>query len=159
MECHNSKVKLFGYLVLTCLMVGGSYFCTTLPGLKAQVAGWFGIAFFGLGFIAIPIQFFRGGPQVLIDENGIHDRRLKIGAIRWEDIRSLSIGSINSAKSLCIEVVEPEKYLGQMPAWKRKLARANRALGFPPLTISFGGLSPGVDEVWGYLQVQRRVGS
>ncbi|HEX3314436.1 MAG TPA: STM3941 family protein [Gemmataceae bacterium] len=154
MECRNSKTKLLGLFLLTCALGAGSYFCTTLPSLKAQIAGWLGVAFFGLGAVAVPVRALRGGPQVVIDDDGIDDRRLNVGVIRWEDIRSLSIGTVKSSKFLCIEVAEPEKYLRVLPAWKRKLAELNGALGFPPLTISFTGLSPGIDEVWDHLQLR-----
>ncbi|MCI0595271.1 MAG: hypothetical protein L0Z48_01870 [candidate division Zixibacteria bacterium] len=152
MECYPSKVKLLGLLALTCAMVSVSYFCTTLPGLIPRVFGWIGVGFFGLGFIALPVMFFRTGPQVVINDQGIEDRRQKIGVIRWEDIRSLSIGSVNSAKFLCIEVADPERYLSRMPRWWRWMRAANKALGFPALTIGFSGLSPGLKEVWAYLQ-------
>jgi hypothetical protein len=158
MECHTSKLKLLGLLGLTCVLVGVSWFCTTLPDLVARVAGWIGVGFFGLGFIAIPVMWFRTGPQIVINDEGIEDRRLKIGMIPWEDIRSLSLGSVNSTTFLCIEVIDPEKYLSRLPRWKRSLAKANTALGFPALTIGFSGLSPGVKEVWQYLEDRARVG-
>lgn len=151
MECYPSKVKLLGLLGLTCALVGVSYFCTTLPGLIPQVVGWIGVGFFGLGFVAFPVMFFRTGPQVVINGEGIEDRRQKIGVIPWEDIRSLSIGSVNSAKFLCVELADAERYLSRLPRWTRPLAAANEALGFPALTISFSGLSPGLKEVWAYL--------
>jgi hypothetical protein len=108
--------------------------------------------FFGLGFIAFPVTCFRSGPQVVINDEGIEDRRLKIGIIPWEDIQSLSIGSLNSVEFLCVKVFEPEKYLVRWPRWKRSLAGMNAAFGFPALTISFSGLSPGIREVWAHLQ-------
>lgn len=154
MECYTSKVKLLGLLSLTCVMVSMSYFCTTLPDLTARVVGWVGVSFFGLGFIALPVMFLRTGPQVIINDEGIEDRRLKIDIIRWEDIRSLSIGSVNSAKFLCVEVADPGRYLSRLPRWKRSLTAANVALGFPALTISLSGLSPGLKEVWAYLQAR-----
>jgi hypothetical protein len=152
MECRTSKAKLLGLLALTCAMVGASYFCTTLPDTLARGVGWIGVAFFGLGFIAFPIVFFRAGPQVLVNEDGIDDRRLKLGLIPWSDIRALSIGSVNSVKFLCIELVDPEKYLSRLPRWKRALAAANEGMGFPALSIGFSGLSPGLEKVWSYLQ-------
>jgi hypothetical protein len=154
MECYPSKVKLLGLLGLTCALVGVSYFCTTLPGLTPQVVGWMGVGFFGLGFIALPVMFFRTGPQVVINGEGIEDRRLKIGVIPWENIRSLSIGSVNSAKFLCVELSDPERYLSRLPRWSRSLAAANEALGFPALTISFSGLSPGLKRVWAFLHAR-----
>jgi hypothetical protein len=154
MECHTSKVRVLGLLGLPCLMVGVSYFCTTLPDATARVIGWIGTAFFGLGFIALPVMFFRSGPQIMIGADGIHDRRLKIGVIAWEDIRSLSIGSVHSTKFLCIDVVDREKYVSRFPRWKRHLASANEALGFPPLTINFAGLRPGLKDVWTYLEAR-----
>lgn len=154
MECYPSKVKLLGLLGLTCALVGMSYFCTTLPGLFPKMVGWIGVGFFGLGFIALPVMFFRTGPQVVINDKGIEDRRGKIGVIRWEDIRSLSIGSVNSAKFLCVELSDPERYLSRLSRWGRLLAVANEALGFPALNIGFSGLSPGLKEVWAYLHAR-----
>jgi hypothetical protein len=154
MECYTSRVKLLGLLGLTCVMVGVSYFCTTLPDLIARAVGWIGVSFFGLGFIALPVMFLRTGPQVVINDAGIEDRRLKIGIIRWEDIRSLSIGSVSSAKFLCVELADPGRYLSRLPRWKRSLTRASEALGFPALTISLSGLSPGLKEVWAYLRAR-----
>jgi hypothetical protein len=151
-ECHVSRVRLLGLLVLTCLMVGTSYFCTTLPDLTARVAGWAGVAFFSLGFVAIPVMFFRSGPQVIVNEYGIDDLRLRLGLIPWEEIRGLSIGSVHSTKFLCIDLVDREKYLSRLPRWKRSAAAANEMLGFPALTIGFSGLSPGLKEVWAYIE-------
>jgi hypothetical protein len=157
MECYQSKVKLVGLLVLTCVMVGVCYYCTTLPKLMPQVVGWLGIAFFGLGFIAVPRMLFRTGPQVVINDEGIDDRRMKCGVIRWEDIRSLSLGSVNGSKFLCIEVADPEKYLSRLPRWQRSLAPVQEAMGFAGLTIGFVGLTPGIKEVWAYLQERRQI--
>lgn len=154
MECYPSRMKLIGLLVLTCALVGASYFCTTLPGRTSPIVGWIGVGFFGLGFIAFPLMFFRTGPQVVINDQGIDDRRLKVGVIRWDAIRSLSISSISSAKFLCVEVVDPEQYLSRLPTWKRSLASANEALGLSALTISFSGLDPGLKEVWTYLETR-----
>lgn len=154
MECYPSKVKLLGLLGLTCALVGMCYFLTTLPGLLPQVVGWIGVGFFGLGFIAFPVMFFRSGPQVVINDEGIEDRRQKIGMIRWEDVWLLSIGSVSSAKFLCVDLSDPEKYLSRLPRWGRWVAATNEKLGYSALTIGFSGLSPGLKEVWAYLQAR-----
>ncbi|HKY32491.1 MAG TPA: STM3941 family protein [Candidatus Polarisedimenticolia bacterium] len=156
MECYPSKLKLLGLLALTCAMVGVCYFCTTLAGLLPQVVGWIGVGFFGLGFIVIPVLFFRSGPQVLITHEGIDDRRLKIGTIPWEAVRSLSIRSVEATKFLCVELFDPEAYLSRLPRWTRPLRVVAEATGLPALTVGFSGLTPGIKEVWAHLQSQAR---
>ena len=154
MKCYPSKWKALGLLGLTCVMVGMCYFCTTMPGLLPRVVGWSGVVFFGLGFVVAPIMMLRNGPQVIISDEGIEDRRQKLGVIRWEEIRSLSVGSVQSAMFLRVELSDPERTLSRLPPWKRRLAELNRVLGFPGLSISFSGLSPGLREAWAHLQVR-----
>jgi hypothetical protein len=156
MKCYSSKLKLLGLLALTCAMVGVSYLCTTLPGLFPRVVGWIGVGFFGLGFVVIPIMWFRTDAQVIIDEEGIEDRRQGIGVIRWEEIRSLSVGSIEGTRFLCVNLIDPEKYHSRLPRWKRPMVAANRFLGVHGVPIGFSGLSPGIEEVWAYLQARHR---
>src|SRR5258708_3153494 len=104
MRCHTSIAKTLGLVCLGILMLLVSWFCTTIPKPKAQIAGWVGLIFFGLCFIAILAQLFRSGPSVILDELGIHDLRSSFGAIRWADITSLRIGSVRSQRFLCVEV-------------------------------------------------------
>lgn len=153
MECYTSRTKLLGLLGLTCVMVGMSCFLTTLPGL-ARVVGWIGVGFFGLGFIACPVMFFRTGPQVIINDEGIQDHRLKVGVIRWDDVRSLFIRRVQSTRFLCIDVVDPQKYLSRLPRWTRPMIPLAESMGLPALTISFSGLHPGIKEVSAYLQAR-----
>lgn len=147
LELHVSKTRTLGLLGLTCIMVGGSWFCTTLPSLEARIAGWAGICFFSLGFIAVPRQLRRTGPQVIIDERGIGDLRSKFALIEWADVAALSIGSIHGQKFLCVQVVDPEKYLSRLSASGRAGAKANLSLGFPEIALTFSGLTQTADEV------------
>jgi hypothetical protein len=153
-ECYASRMKLAGLFGLTCVMVGMSYFCSRMPGLVPRLVGWFGVVFFGLGFIVVPWMLCSKGPLLVIDDHGIEDRRWKIGVIPWEDVHSLSVITIQSTKLLGIELVDPEKYLARLPRWQRSLAAINSAVGYPPFAISFAGLSPGIKEVWATLQSQ-----
>jgi len=152
MRCHTSIAKTLGLVGVGILMLAASWFCTTLPQAEARIAGWIGLAFFGLCFIAIVAQLFRGGASVILDDAGIHDLRSSFGTIPWADILSLRIGSVESQRFLCVYVRDPGIYLARLPSHKRLIAQANPALGFPPVTIGFAGLSPGLDEVWNYVQ-------
>lgn len=152
MRCHTSVAKTLGLVCVGILMLAVCWFCTTIPKPKEQIVGWVGLVFFGLCFIAILAQLFRSGPSVILDEAGIHDLRSSFGTIAWTDIVSLRIGSLRSQRFLCVEVRDSSIYLSRLPSHKRLLAQANPSLGFPPITISFTGLSPGLDEVWSYVQ-------
>lgn len=152
MRCHTSIAKTLGLLILGMLMVALSWFCTTIPRLFAQIFGWFGVVFFGLCLIAIATQLVRRVPTVIIDDSGITDRREAFGLVPWTDIVSLRIRAVHNQRFLCVEVVDAAPYLARLPAYKRAFARANASLGFPPVTIGFSGLKPGLDEVWSYLK-------
>lgn len=152
MRGYTSISKILGLVGLGILMLGASWFSTTVPKLTAQIAGWAGLVFFGSCFIGILTQLFRSGPSVIVDEIGIHDLRSSFGTIPWSDIVSLWIGSVSSARFLCVEVLDPSIYLLRLPSRKRLLAKTNPSLGFPLITISFSGLSPGLSEVWSYFQ-------
>ncbi len=154
MRCHTSISKTLGLVFLGVLMLAASWLCTTIPEPMARIAGWVGLAFFGLCFVAILRQLFRRGPSVILDESGIQDLRSSFGLIPWTDIAALWIGSVRSQHFLCLEVVDPDPYLSRLPSHKQLSARANRSLGFPPITIGFSGLSPGLDEVWRYIQAK-----
>jgi len=154
-ECYRSRPKLFGLFVLTAAMVAMCSFLATQPGALSKIVGWIGIAFFGLGFIAIPVMFFRTGPQVVINDEGIDDRRTKVGVIRWDDIRSVSIRSVSSTKFLCVDLSDPDKYLSRLPRGAQMIAAANRKLGFATLSIGFSGLTPGLDPVWEYVSARK----
>lgn len=156
MECRPSRVKLLGLLGLTGLMVAMSYSLTTLHDVLSRSVGWVALVFFGLCLIAEGVMFFRTGPQVIINDEGIEDRRMKIGVIRWEDILSLRIDKVESTKFLCIELVDPEKYLSRLPQRGRWLVTVAERMGFPGVTIAFVGLSPGIQEVWAYLLARDR---
>jgi len=152
MECRRSIAKIGALLLLGAGMIAASWFCTTIDKPFARIAGWSGLVFFGLCFVAIALMAFQRTPQVVISEDGIDDRRWKLGVVPWDDVRDMSMRSMGNNRFICVELVDPEKYLGNLSWWQRKLMRANTAVGFPGLVVNCTGLSPGVDEVWAHLQ-------
>jgi hypothetical protein len=116
LERKVSKSRLVGLLALMGVMVASSYFCTTLPDLIARIAGWVGLCFFSLGFAVLPKQFFKSGPQIVIDARGIEDRRSNLGLVEWADMVSFRVVALNSQKFLPIEVSNRKKYLERFRA-------------------------------------------
>lgn len=52
-----------------------------------------------------------------------------------------------------MEVIDPDKYVARMSAFVRLAVRANGLLGYPPITMTFAGLSPSINEVWEYIKM------
>lgn len=110
LECIPSRVKIAGLLVLTAVMVGVSWFCTTLDRIVPTIAGWFGVAFFSLGFIALPRAWLRARtPTIIIGPNGIEDRQSGYGFIPWQDVTELVVHSIKGTKMLSIHVANDDQ--------------------------------------------------
>jgi hypothetical protein len=147
MTCYRSMPKLLGLVLLALAMTALSAWCTTQPQMRAQVFGWIGVAFFGLGFVMIARELFRRGPVIVVDELSITDHRSGDGPIFWDQIQSVWIGVVRSQKFLCIELKDPALFVSRWSVRKRAAAKANEALGFPPVKIGFAGLSPGLAEV------------
>jgi len=154
MVCYYSKRYLAGGLIFAIFMFGGCCFFVTLPELLSRIVGTIGIGLASLVIVGVPIMMARSVPQVIIDDRGIHDRRLgKIEVIRWKDVRWMAIGLQKSGMLLCIEVFDPDSYLACLPRWQRLFFTANRTvMRIPELTVDFAGLKPGIKQVVDYLK-------
>ena len=153
MECRTNLAKHVGLLLAAVLLFAACYVCAFLHGgLIATVAGWFGFVFFGLAFLKILWDLLHPATKVIINDDGIEDRRWRVGVVPWEEITEIDLRRIGSAKFLCIEVLDPGKYVGRMSGIHRFCVWANGLLGFPPITITFTGLSPSIDEAWKYIK-------
>ena len=93
--------------------------------------------------IGVPIRLALGvgrAPCIVLDSEGILDTRLKVGLIRWRDIRQPFLHTYNGAEFVCLELRDAKAYKERMPAW----GKVNRALeatsGLPPFAISISFL-------------------
>ena len=121
-------------------------------GPIAIVAGWFGFVFFGFVFIKILWDLLRPATKVIINDDGIEDRRWRVGVVPWDEITAIDLRWMSSAKFLCLEVRDPDKYINRMSGFHRLCVWANGLLGYPPLTMTFTGLSPSIGEAWEYIK-------
>lgn len=151
MECFTSMTKTIGLFLAVLALVLVSAFCTMIPRATAQIAGWAGVAFFGVGLLAMIWQLFRSAPIVVLDDRGIRDFRSSV-FIEWAAIESVWVGDFQTHRFLFVQAHDEEKVLAQMTVFRRLVAKANRGLGYPPIAISFAGLSPGLEEAWAYIK-------
>jgi hypothetical protein len=147
-ECRYVPAKVLGLVLLDCVMIAGAFACTRMESSRAQVAGWAGVLFFG--GICLPViarQGLRTGPVLVMDAQGLDYRRLPIGVVPWSDIAGVRLGKwtgwltgrLAGQTFLCIELRDESPYLARLDARGLALARSNRTMGFPLLTIGFAG--------------------
>lgn len=115
-----------------------------------------GLLYFTLGYlptliwIVAPIaalsliySLFRGqstGPCITLDEEGLCDKRLKVGVIRWSDIRRISCHRLQGAGYISLELHNAEMYEKRRPSWLNVISQVHRVFGMSPISISTSGL-------------------
>ena len=135
-----------GVLLLAALVfVGfGILFVVTERG---RVVGWLTILFFGAGIPLFARQLLDSRPRLVIDEQGILDRTLKVGVIPWTEITGARLETITGNTFVCLEVRDPAIFTRQFGAVRRALTSGNRALGFADLNLNLSGLPVRGEEV------------
>jgi hypothetical protein len=98
--------------------------------------GWAGIAFFGACALVLARQLFDPRPRIVIDEAGAFDRTLGVGVIPWAEIRDAQLCHIGGQPFIRLELRKEEAWLARLRPLHRRLAAANRALGFGALNLN-----------------------
>ncbi len=152
--CHFSQWRVLQFAFLAAVMTALSYWCTTRPEPKAIIAGWAGLALFGIGSaIALPRAILHRGPALVIDETGIEDLRGKLGKIPWSETTRVWVGIIERQKFLCVAVVDESPYAAKLSRVGRLTAAATRSMGFPLCTITFKGTDRRIEDAVKYIEI------
>ena len=107
----------------------------------------------GIFFLGTPVflwQIFDSRPRLILDEDGVIDRRLGVGKIFWKDIKGLSVRTAYKNDCVCLYMDEDsnQRYLSNASSIKRKLLTANVALGWPPLNLELSGIKGSTEEIF-----------
>ena len=79
-------------------------------------------------------------PIIILDEEGVLDKRLKVGVIDWTDIRRITSHSIYSAEYISLHLHDTSKYESRRPVWLKLLSQVQRVFGMSSISISTMGL-------------------
>ena len=96
--------------------------------------------FFGAGTLVFIRQMLWRGPRLTIDDEGLHDRTLGVGVIRWDDVQDAWPAEMNGQPFVALVLRDPDVYLDRLGPVRRTLTRANRFVGFPPLSLNLSAL-------------------
>ena len=119
------------------------------------VAGVVGLYFFlgylpmvlwlcGGVFVAIVVHSAVRGestdPCIILDDEGVLDKRLKVGVISWDDIRRISLYDLQGAQYVCLELHNAEMYTARQPSWLKLASKTQRLVGMSSMSLSTSGM-------------------
>ncbi|WP_031457256.1 STM3941 family protein [Flavobacterium chungangense] len=111
-------------------------------GTFDYIMGWLCVSFFGLGISLGFFVLFDKRPQIIINENGISDRTLKQGEIKWEQIIETYLIDIHNQKFISIVVCETFEFKKKQYKWAEKL---NEFVGTQKLNLNLSQIK--IDEI------------
>jgi hypothetical protein len=138
----NARLKYLLFLVLAAgFVAGGIFMLTHGETARQRWTGWATIAFFGAGVPLFAWQLVDARPRLVIDHRGILDRTLGVGVLPWSEITGAYLRSIHGNDFICLEMRNPDMWLGQLSPIKRAMVSANKALGFTELNVNLSGVA------------------
>jgi hypothetical protein len=123
---------------------------------KLPIIGWVAVVFFGLGAFVILVRAIDPRPRLIIDHDGIYDRFLGVGHILWQDIDGAYLRSIHGCDFVCLVVRDPSEYINRLPPMRRKLNKANLAIGFTELNVGVAGLKLTAEDLLRLIEERMR---
>lgn len=123
---------------------------------------WF---FVVLKLVAIKLstgKLVRQGPEcvIVIDDEGVLDKRLKVGKILWTDVRNVYRVNSHNIPFICIETRRDDFYIDRVPGitafFMRLSGKMKGIAGFSAITISAVHLDHDPDHLMALLEDRYR---
>lgn len=141
----TSRLKYTFLLIAAIGFVACGVFLLNQSGPKW--VSWMSIIFFGSMIPLFTWQLFDSRPRLILDEEGVLDRTLKIGKISWNDISGAYLKEIKGNNFICLELKNEETYLTKLSPLMRVATSANVKLGFTPLSLNLSGVNTDAHQV------------
>jgi hypothetical protein len=146
-EFKRSPAKNVGLLLTGIALVAASALAARVGEDQViRAVGWFGVVFFALAVVKAIRNLFSDDIAYVFDERGIDDRLTGLGLIPWPAITNVEILSVHGTRLLLLSLDRPDVYLERVSAARRRLAAMNRKIGWGDWSLTFVGITPGVDE-------------
>jgi len=128
---YKWRMALFALIALVGLYLYRGY----LPVIMWVVAGF-------LVVVLIVKALRREGtePVIILDNNGLMDKRLKVGVIRWADIRRIQCHNLYGGEYISLELHDARSYEARRPLWLTIMSQPQRIFGMSSTSISTNGL-------------------
>ena len=146
------SVKCYHNVFLESYSVFESTFRTQIIPFVVGTVGIFGFLIFGGMTLVFISRLFYTEPQVIINLEGIEDKRLRTGLIKWNEIDAVMLAEANRAQWLTVVLDSPEKYYLRLPKFELFLRKINYQQGNNSLRIRFADLDKPINEVWEFIE-------
>lgn len=104
------------------------------------VMGWVAVIVLVPVLIVKALRREGDEPVIILDDEGILDKRLKVGVIRWSDIRRIECHNLHGADYISLQLHDARTYEARRPLWLKALSQPQRIFGMSPTSISTNGL-------------------
>lgn len=101
-----------------------------------------------IAFVMALRQTLDRGPTIVINEEGIYDKRLRVGTIRWSDIERVRMHGVGGAYFISLELLNSEQYLSRQPAYVRISNQVWRLYDVSPVNIKVAYMDITPDELF-----------
>ena len=94
-------------------------------------------------------ESFDKSPRVVINQQGVFDKRIGVGVIYWKDIKRVYGVSLNNIEHVCLELYNENKYLEKRSFIINILSKLNKTTtDISPLNIVTSNLDVGYDDIF-----------
>lgn len=101
-----------------------------------------------IAFVQAVRQLSDRGPCVVITDQGINDKRLGMGLIRWSDVAGVRMQGIGGAYFISLELSNSERYLSRLSAFTRVSNQIWRLYNVSPIHIKVAYMDVSPDEMF-----------
>lgn len=143
----SSRLKYILLLIASLGFVAGGIFILIHGDAGDTWVGWMSIVFFGAGIPIFVWQLVDSRPRLVIDDQGILDRTLGVGVLPWSEITGAYLKSIRGNSFICLEVRNPERWIGKLSPVKRAMLSANEKLGFTALNLNLSAIAADPSQI------------
>lgn len=136
------------FLLSVAMAAGAFWIAVSGSPLDYEVwlGGYLGTPFFALGAFLIGTRIFSRRVEIRIDGDGVYWRRWRPEPIPLSAIRSARVVEVSRTRMLGLSLHEPQRFVAAN-WWQRKIAAANRKLGYGEVFLVATGTDRSFDDL------------
>jgi hypothetical protein len=144
LEIKTQPGRIITTLVIIALLLVALYFYFG----RMTFLLWVLLAGVMIAFAMALRQTLDGGPSIVINEEGIDDKRLRMGTIRWCDIKGVRMHGVGGACFISLELFNGQHYLSRQPSYLRISNQIWRFYDVSPINIKVAYMDVLPDELF-----------